>query len=59
VSLSSAQGIDAALRDEYLRSLKVEIASLREKGVKEFEDVANALSAHRRNFLTKVEGGEV
>jgi hypothetical protein len=38
--------------------LKKEIARLRQQGVKEFEDVANALSEHRRAFFHKIEAGE-
>jgi hypothetical protein len=59
VSLSSAQGIDKALREPYLRSLKEVIAELRQHGVKEFEGVANALSEHRRDFLKKQEEGNL
>lgn len=47
------------VRDEYLLSLKKVIAQLRTEGVKEFEDVAKALSEHRRNFFKqKEEAGE-
>jgi len=49
--MSSANDIkDKALRDQYVTGLKQVIADLRQKGVKEFENVANALSAYRRQF---------
>ena len=45
------------MREEYLFSLKKVIAKLRTEGVKEFEGVANALSAHRRDFFKKLVDG--
>lgn len=56
VQMSSASDIkDKGLRDEFLVGLKQVIADLRQKEVKEFESVANALSAYRRRFFLKRE----
>ena len=52
VQMSSAGDIkDKAMRDQYLVGLKQVIAELRQKEVKEFESVASALSAYRRQFF--------
>lgn len=49
VQMSSANHIkDKAQRDRYLIGLKKVIADLRERGVKEFSEVANALATYRR-----------
>lgn len=56
VQMSSASDIkDKNLRDQFLVGLKQVIAELRQKEVKEFESVANALSAYRRRFFTERE----
>ncbi|KIV91173.1 hypothetical protein, variant [Exophiala mesophila] len=56
VQMSSASDIkDKGIRDEFLVGLKQVIADLRQKEVKEFENVANALSAYRREFFSKRE----
>ena len=56
VQMSSASDIkDKGIRDEFLVGLKQVIADLRQKEVKEFENVANALSAYRREFFLKRE----
>lgn len=47
--MSSANHIkDKGQRDGYLIGLKKVIADLRERGVKEFSEVANALATYRR-----------
>lgn len=54
--MSSAGDIkDQAQRDQYLVGLKQVIAGLRQKDVKEFENVADALSAYRRQFFAEQE----
>lgn len=54
--MSSASDIkDRVLRDQYLVGLKQVIADLRQKEVKEFENVAQALSAYRRQFFAERE----
>ena len=56
VQMSSASDIkDKAQRDQYLVGLKQVIADLRQKEVKEFENVAQALSAYRRQFFAEKE----
>lgn len=55
--MSSANDIkDKNLRDQYLLGLKSVIAGLRERGVKEFSDVAQALSQYRREWMAKQDG---
>lgn len=52
--MSSAQDItDKAARERYLNGLKEVIANLRQQGVKEFENVATALSTYRRQFFAE------
>lgn len=52
--MSSASDIkDKTQRDQYLVGLKQVIADLRQKEVKEFENVAQALSAYRRQFFAE------
>ena len=54
--MSSASDIrDKTVRDEFLVGLKQVIADLRQKEVKEFENVADALSIYRRQFFAKRE----
>ena len=54
--MSSAQDFtDKETRDRYLLGLKAVIADLRNRSVREFEAVAQALSEHRRNFVAKEE----
>jgi len=49
--MSSANDFkDKDQKDRYLRGLKEVIAGLRQKGVKEFDSVADALSNYRRRF---------
>lgn len=56
VQMSSASDIkDKAQRDQYLVGLKQVIADLRQKEVKEFENVADALSEYRRQFFADKE----
>lgn len=56
VQMSSANDIlDKDERDRYLSGLKQVIADLRQKGVKDFESVANALSSYRRQYFTEQE----
>jgi hypothetical protein len=58
--MSSATGIeDKDVRDRYLQGLKTVIADLRQHQVKEFEDVAKALSAYRRRFFSEKEEEQV
>lgn len=57
VQMSSANDIkDKALRDQYLLGLKKVIATLREQGVREFAEVANALSQYRREWQASQDG---
>ncbi|KAK5076669.1 hypothetical protein LTR64_005851 [Lithohypha guttulata] len=52
VQMSSANDIgDKEQKDAYLIGLKKVIADLREKGVKDFAEVANALSRYRRQWM--------
>ncbi|KAG9776935.1 hypothetical protein KCU88_g4683, partial [Aureobasidium melanogenum] len=52
VQMSSAMDIeDATERNEFIVGLKHVIADLKSRGVKEFEEVADALSAYRRQFF--------
>lgn len=52
--MSSALDIkDPDTRNQYLKGLKQVIADLRQGGVKEFENVATALSTYRRKFFTE------
>lgn len=54
--MSSASDIkDRAVRDQYLMGLKEVIADLRSREVKEFENVADALSVYRRKFFAERE----
>ncbi|KAK5065132.1 hypothetical protein LTR84_000968 [Exophiala bonariae] len=56
VQMSSASDIkDKTIRDQYLVGLKQVIADLRQKEVKQFENVAQALSAYRRQFFAEKE----
>ena len=55
--MSSANDLkDKQQRDDYLLGLKKVIAGLRGQGVKEFGEVANALSQYRREWLQKQDG---
>ena len=55
--MSSANDFkDKDLRDTYLIGLKKVIADLREQGVKEFTEVATALSKYRREWVAQQEG---
>lgn len=57
VQMSSANDYkDKDLRDAYLLGLKKVIADLREQGVKEFSEVANALSKYRREWMAAQDG---
>ncbi|EXJ79850.1 hypothetical protein A1O3_08135 [Capronia epimyces CBS 606.96] len=56
IQMSSAADIkDKTLRDQFIVGLKQVIAGLKARDVKEFEEVANALSAYRRNFFAEKE----
>jgi hypothetical protein len=48
---SAAEFTDQAVRDRYLMGLKGVIADLRARNVRDFEDVAGALSEYRRKFV--------
>lgn len=53
VSMSSASEFtDKDTRDRYLLGLKGIIADLRARNVRDFEDVAAALSEYRRKFVS-------
>lgn len=55
--MSSANDLkDKDQRDAYLLGLKKVIAGLREQGVREFSEVANALSKYRREWLQAQDG---
>jgi len=55
--MSSANDIkEKAQRDAYLIGLKKVIADLRERGVKEFSEVATALSKYRREWAATQDG---
>ena len=55
--MSSANDLkDKDQRDTYLLGLKKVIAGLREQGVREFSEVANALSKYRREWLQAQDG---
>ena len=57
VQMSSANDLkDKDQRDAYLLGLKKVIASLRGRGVKEFSEVANALSTYRREWMQARDG---
>lgn len=47
---------DKEQRDAFLLGLKKVIADLREQGVKEFSEVANALSKYRREYMAAQDG---
>jgi len=56
--MSSASDIkDKDVRDQFLVGLKQVIADLRAREVKEFENVADALSVYRRKFFAERENG--
>ncbi|KIX10135.1 uncharacterized protein Z518_01216 [Rhinocladiella mackenziei CBS 650.93] len=56
IQMSSASDIqDKEARDQFLVGLKQVIADLRAREVKEFESVADALSAYRRKFFAEKE----
>ena len=48
--MSAAPGMDRESRNKYVNGLKLVIADLRSRGVKEFEQVASELAAYRRSF---------
>jgi len=57
VQMSSANDIkEKDARDAYLLGLKQVIAGLRGHGVKEFSEVANALSKYRREWMAAQDG---
>lgn len=56
VQMSSAADIkDKVVRDQFILGLKQVIADLKAREVKEFEEVADALSVYRRNFFAEKE----
>jgi len=57
VQMSSANDIkEKDARDAYLLGLKKVIAGLRAQGVKEFSEVATALSKYRRDWMATQDG---
>lgn len=51
---SAHEFTDKEVRDRYLLGLKGVIADLRTQNVRDFEDVAKALSEYRRKFVAEL-----